>query len=124
MSINDSTLNSVGLTDKNIKFLISDNGDFNEWVTMGHDQHQALRYRATVMTVPEHCPQCGFLLSGHFYLAGTGTASYKLPTENGYQQILLLTKQRYQCLHCKNTFIAQSKDFMPHSTISRPSLRF
>lgn len=122
MSINDSILNSVGLTDKNIKFLVSDNGDFNELVTLGHDQHQVLRYRATLTTVPEHCPQCGFLLSGHFYLAGTDTASYKLPTANGYQQILLLTKQRYQCLHCKNTFIAQSKDFMPHSTISRPLL--
>ncbi len=30
MSINGSILNSVGLTDKNIKFFISDNGDFNE----------------------------------------------------------------------------------------------
>ena len=39
MSINDSILNSGGLTDKNIKFFISDNGDFNERVTMGHDQH-------------------------------------------------------------------------------------
>lgn len=53
MSINDSILNSVGLTDKNIRFFISDNGDFNEWVTMCHNQHQALRYRATLMTVPD-----------------------------------------------------------------------
>ncbi|WP_257607526.1 hypothetical protein [Weissella sagaensis] len=120
MSINDSILNSVGLTNKNIKFLISDNGDLNEWVTLNHDQHQVLRYCTTLMTAPEHCSQCGFLLSGHFYLVGTDTASYKLPTANGYQQILLLTKQRYQCLRCKNTFIPQSKDFMPDSTISRP----
>jgi len=91
-------------------------------VIIGHDQHQALRYRATLTTVPEHCPQCGLLLSEHFYLAGTDTASYKLPTANGYQQILLLTKQRYQCQHCRSTFIAQSKDFMSNSTISRPLL--
>ncbi|SCB94997.1 hypothetical protein GA0061075_11171, partial [Weissella hellenica] len=63
MSINDSILNSVGLTDKNIKFLISDDGNFNELVTIGDNQHQALRYRATLTTVPEHCPQCGVLLS-------------------------------------------------------------
>lgn len=56
MSINDSILNSVGLTDKNIKFLISGNGDFTEWVTVGHDQHKVLRYRAMLMTFPEHCP--------------------------------------------------------------------
>lgn len=31
--------------------------------------------------------------------------------------------QRYQCLHCKNTFITQSKDFMSNSTISRSLLR-
>ena len=49
MSINDSILNSVGLTDKNIKFLISDNSDFNEWVTMGHDQQQVLRYRTKLI---------------------------------------------------------------------------
>ncbi|MBU7567769.1 transposase [Weissella hellenica] len=74
------------------------------------------------MTASEYCPQCGFLLSEHFYLAGTDTASYKFSTVNGYQQILLLTKQPYQCLRCKNIFIAQSKDFMPNSTISRPLL--
>ncbi|MFL2020576.1 transposase family protein, partial [Weissella hellenica] len=73
-------------------------------------------------TVPEHCPQCGVLLSDHFYLAGTDTASYKLPTVNGYQQILLLTKQRYQCRRCQSTFIAQSEDFMTNTTISRPLL--
>ncbi|SCC05027.1 hypothetical protein GA0061075_11265, partial [Weissella hellenica] len=50
MSINDSILNSVGLTDKNIKFLISDDGNFNELVTIGDNQHQALRYRATLTT--------------------------------------------------------------------------
>lgn len=122
MSINDSILNSVGLTDKNIKFLISDDGNFNELVTIGDNQHQALRYRATLTTVPEHCPQCGVLLSDHFYLAGTDTASYKLPTVNGYQQILLLTKQRYQCRRCQSTFIAQSEDFMTNTTISRPLL--
>ncbi len=66
MSINDSIQNSVGLTDKNIKFFISDNGDFNEWVTMGHNQHQVLCYRATLMTVPEHCPQCGWAC-GYFF---------------------------------------------------------
>lgn len=48
MSINDSILNSVGLKDKNIKFFISDNGDFNELMTIGHAQHQVLRYRATL----------------------------------------------------------------------------
>lgn len=114
-SINNFILNSVGLTYKNIKFLISDNGDLNEWV----NQHPVLRYRATLMTASEYCPQCGFLLSEHFYLAGTDTTSYKFPTVNGYQQILLLTKQRYQCLRCKNTFTAQSKDFMPNSTITQ-----
>lgn len=46
---------------------------------------------------------------------------------NGLPWVMINTKsyaivQRYQCLHCKNTFIAQSKDFMPHSTISRPLL--
>ncbi len=89
---------------------------------MYHDQHQVLHYRATLMTDLEHCLQCDFLLSEHFYLADTDTASYKLPTTNGYQQILLLTKQHYQCLRCKNIFIAQPKDFTPNSTISRPLL--
>lgn len=58
MSINDSILNLVGLTDKNIKFLISDNCDFNELITIGHDQHQVLRYRqfqSIVRNVVSYC---------------------------------------------------------------------
>lgn len=53
----NSILNSVALTDENIKLLISDNSDFNELLTIGYDQHQVLRYRAMLMTVPEHCLQ-------------------------------------------------------------------
>ena len=42
MSINDSILNSVGLTDKNIKFIISEDGNFNELVLYGHYHHLVL----------------------------------------------------------------------------------
>ena len=122
MSINHSILNSVGLKDPNIKFIISSDDSFNEVVPYGKDQHQAVLYRATLSTCPEHCPQCGFTLENHVYLAGTDSAEYKLPTTNGYQQILHLTKQRFQCRYCHSTFVAQSTDFMSHSTISRPLL--
>src|SRR5699024_11497253 len=97
MSINDSILNSVGLTDKNIKFTISKDGNFNELVPYGHYHHLVLLYKAVLATPPEHCPQCGFSLTNHLYLSGTDSAKYKLPTTNSYQQILHLTKQRYQC---------------------------
>ena len=122
MSINHSILNSVGLKDPNIKFVISSDGSFNEVVPYGKDQHQAVLYRATLSICPEHCPQCGFTLENHVYLAGTDSAEYKLPTTNGFQQILQLTKQRFQCRYCHSTFVAQSTDFMTHSTISRPLL--
>ena len=95
MSINDSILNSVGLTDKNIKFIISEDGNFNELVPYGHYHHLVLLYKASLATPPEYCPQCGFSLTDHLYLSGTDSAKYKLPTTNGYQQILYLTKQRY-----------------------------
>lgn len=123
MSINDSILNSVGLTDPNIKFIISKDGEFNKLVPYGHDHHLVLRYRATLTTSPESCPNCGRALTNHFYRAGTDTAEYKLPTTNGYQHILSLTKQRYQCCYCTSTFVAQSKDFMTKTSVSRPLLQ-
>ena len=122
MSINDSILNSVGLTDKNIKFIISEDGNFNKLVPYGHYHHLVLLYKASLATPPEYCPQCGFSLTDHLYLSGTDSAKYKLPTTNGYQQILYLTKQRYQCRRCRSTFVAQSPDFMERSSISRPLL--
>lgn len=44
----DFILNSVGLTDKNITFVISDAGFFNEHIPYGHDQNLALHYRTTL----------------------------------------------------------------------------
>ena len=46
MPISDSILNSAGLTDKNIDFLISDNCCFNDLISIGHNH--------TTLTLSNH----------------------------------------------------------------------
>ena len=122
MSINHFILKVTGLKDPNIKFIPLPDGSFSETISHGKDQHKAFLYHATLSTCPERCPQCGFTLKNHVYLAGTDSAEYKLPATAGIQQLLQLTKQRFQCRYCHSTFVSQSTDFMAHSTISRALL--
>ena len=57
MSLNDSILRSVGLTDPNFEFLMDDNGDFNHISYRGKDNHKTIIYEALLhgTTVDAHC---------------------------------------------------------------------
>lgn len=55
MSINNSILRSAGLTDKSIKFLIDENGEFNHPVHQ--DKHDdTLMLYGELSRFPERCP--------------------------------------------------------------------
>ena len=119
MSINDSILSLAGLKDKNITFDFNRDGGFIEITYRGHDKHQVNLFRAHLDTCPEHCPGCGFALENNVYRNGTDTGEFALPSTNGHCNVVQLTKQRFQCRKCNNTFSACSPDFPERTKISR-----
>jgi len=59
MSLNDSILRSVGLTDPNFEFLMDDNGEFNHISYRGNDNHKTIVYEATLHGDMDRCTLCG-----------------------------------------------------------------
>lgn len=119
MSINNSILRSAGLTDKSIKFLIDENGEFNHPVHQ--DKHDdTLMLYGELSRFPERCPYCGFPMESNYYHNGTDEVRLSLPSTNGFKQELTLTKQRFQCLNCYGTCTSISPDFIENSKITKP----
>ena len=118
MSMNDSILLVTGLKDANINFIFSSDGSFNKFVYHDKYQRKVLLYQATLSIYPHYCPQCGLTLKNNIDLAGTESDDYLLFMSADIPHVLKLTKQRFQCHHCKRTFISQSNDLINLSKIS------
>lgn len=74
--------------------------------------------------IPTHCDKCGCLNEGHDDIIKWGfkrNCNVKLPKLSGYNTILKLTKQRYYCKHCNDTFIATTSLIDKYKSISRNS---
>ncbi|QYU58608.1 ISL3 family transposase [Weissella confusa] len=116
MLLNNSILRSLGLTDPNFEFLLDDDGGFNHFERRGDDNHRVVIYRARLHGNFENCPLCGFAstLTKHGFSKET---EVKLPTANGYDNRLILRKQRY---HCGGNPVVTSPDLDENRNVSNP----
>lgn len=60
---------------------------------------------ATLRNKPDICPHCN---NNKINVHGYKISNIKLPPISEYNAILSLKKQRYQCQHCKKTFMAET----------------
>ena len=59
---------------------------------------------ATLRNNPYACPHCR---SNKINIHGYKVSDIKIPPVSEYNAILMLKKQRYQCQHCKKTFMVK-----------------
>jgi len=74
--------------------------------------------------IPTHCDKCGCINEGHDDIIKWGfkhNCKIKLPKLSGYNTILKLTKQRYYCKNCNDTFIATTTLIDKYKIISKNS---
>ena len=122
MSLNDSILRSVGLTDPNFEFLLKKDGSFNHEERRDKDQHIAIVYRAKLHGILNACPLCGF--KTRFNKDGLSKETeIKLPATNGYDNRLKVQKQRYKCDSCGGRPVVTSPDLDENRNVSVPLRR-
>lgn len=119
MSLNDSILRSVGLTDPNFEFLMDDNGEFNHISYRGKDNHKTIVYEAALHGNMDRCTLCGqeSVLTKNGFSKPT---EVKLPATNGFDNRLRLRKQRYYCHNCNASVVVSSPDLEEDRNISKP----
>lgn len=103
MSHSDYTKNILNIKDKNIYF--KENCLKTEIIK---GVNTKIFYGLLTYT-PTKCDNCGCINKGHDDIIKWGfkhNCDVKLPKVSGYNVILRLTKQRYLCKHCHDTFIA------------------
>lgn len=117
--MNNTILRYVGLTDPNFKFIVNSDNEYNRYEHRGKDHHKALITRATLESDIMRCPDCGYL--EHVTKYGyTDDIEIYLPTTNGYDNRLIVKKQRFHCDSCNTKFNAKSHDLLDNSKFSRP----
>ena len=122
MSLNDSILRSVGLTDPNFEFSLEKDGSFNHEERRDKDQHIAIVYRANLHGILNACPLCGF--KTRFNKDGLSKETeIKLPATNGYDNRLKVQKQRYKCDSCGGRPVVTSPDLDENRNVSVPLRR-
>jgi transposase len=119
MPSNNSILRATGLTDKNIEFIVFEDGEFNYTSKDKKTGLTIINYHASLDVKPAQCASCAFdVLHKHT----RENVDVVLPSTNGYHQVLHLQKRRYRCDFCKATSVSQSPDFPSNTKISRPLL--
>lgn len=99
MSNNNSTSFLLNLKDPNLDF--SEN-IFETEIINGIETKIIC---ATLRNKPDVCPHCG---NNKINIHGYKASNIKIPRVSEFNAILRLKKQRYQCQHCKKTFITKT----------------
>ncbi len=105
MSNNDYILNLLNIEDKNIFIL---NNDIESKVIKG--KNTKIVY-GILTYIPEYCPCCGIINESNNDIIKWGfkhNCKVKIPKISNCNSLLILTKQRFYCKHCNNTFIAET----------------
>ena len=105
MSNNDYILNLLNIEDKNI--FISNNEIENKMIKGKNTKivYGILTYN------PEFCSCCGVINKSDNYIIKWGfkhNCKVKIPKISNVNSLLLLSKQRFYCKNCNNTFIAET----------------
>lgn len=118
MSHTDYTRNILNIEDENIYF--SEN-----CLEMKKIRGIQTKVFYGILTyTPVYCEKCGCMNEGHKDIIKWGfkhNCTIKLPKLSGYNTILKLTKQRYYCKNCSDTFIASTSLIDKYKNISKNS---
>lgn len=105
MSNNDYILNLLNIEDKNI-FILNNNIE-NKLI-----KGKKTKIVYGVLTyIPKNCPRCGTINESNSDIIKWGfkhNCKVKIPKISNVNSLLLLSKQRFYCKNCNNTFIAET----------------
>ena len=105
MTHTDYTRNILNIKDENIYF----KQDCLEFKKIKNINTQV--YRGILTYIPDFCPHCGIFNSSHNDIIKWGfkhNCKIKLPKVSNFNVLLILSKQRFYCKHCDNTFVAST----------------
>jgi transposase len=98
---------------------LEEDGGFNHVERRDDDNHEVYVYKARLHGELTKCPLCSS--SNKFTKSGYSKATeVKLPTTNGYDNRIILQKQRYECHSCGGHPVVSSPDLDDNRNISRP----
>lgn len=101
MSTNNYILNLLGIEDKNITIV-----NTNESLKKNNITYKVID--ANLTYTADVCPICGNMEINRIIKHGTKSSDIKLLPINGNPTILRLKKQRFLCKECNHTFIAKT----------------
>lgn len=118
MSQSDYTKNILNIEDNNIFF--------------GNDCYKEVEIKGVVTKVfygilsyiPPSCEKCGVINNGFEDIIKWGfkhNCKVKIPKVSSFNSLLILSKQRFLCNHCNQTFIASTSLIDHHKNISKNS---
>src|SRR5574344_1800684 len=105
MSTNDYILNLLNIEDKNIFIL---NNDIKNKIIKG--KNNKIVY-GVLTYIPDYCPCCAVINESNNDIIKWGfkhNCKIKIPKISNCNSLLILSKQRFYCKHCNNTFIAET----------------
>ena len=105
MSNNDYILNLLNIEDKNIFIL---NNNIENKLIKG--KNTKIVY-GILTYIPQNCPCCGVINESDTDIIKWGfkhNCKVKIPKISNINSLLILSKQRFFCKHCNNTFVAET----------------
>lgn len=105
MTHNDYTRKILNIKDENIYFF----ENCLEIKNINNVDTQV--YKAILTYIPDSCPCCGIINYSHKDIIKWGfkhNCKVKLPKVSNFNVLLILSKQRFYCKRCNNTFLAST----------------